>query len=48
LSGHALLQGASQGIEPAVKKGSLGHLIGRTKGGMNTKLHAIADANGTR
>ena len=22
------------------------HLIGRTKGGMNTKLHAVADANG--
>ncbi len=29
----------------AVKKG-LGRLIGRTKGGMNTKLHAVADANG--
>ncbi len=29
----------------AVKKGGLGRLIGRTKGGMNTKLHAIADAN---
>ncbi|HEV7416774.1 MAG TPA: IS5 family transposase, partial [Tianweitania sediminis] len=24
----------------------LGRLIGRTKGGMNTKLHAVADANG--
>ncbi|MBW6524631.1 IS5 family transposase [Sphingomonas sp. RHCKR47] len=29
-----------------VKKGNLGRLIGRTKGGMNTKLHAVADANG--
>ena len=29
-----------------VKKGDLGRLIGRTKGGMNTKLHAVADANG--
>ncbi|WP_310103610.1 IS5 family transposase [Sphingomonas sp. BE138] len=28
------------------KKGGLGRLIGRTKGGMNTKLHAVADANG--
>ena len=27
-------------------KGGLGRLIGRTKGGMNTKLHAVADANG--
>jgi len=24
----------------------LGRLIGRTKGGMNTRLHALADANG--
>ncbi|WP_184027349.1 IS5 family transposase [Sphingomonas yantingensis] len=29
-----------------VKKGNLGRLIGRTKGGMNTKLHAVADENG--
>ena len=29
-----------------VKKGDLGRLIGRTKGGMNTKLHAVTDANG--
>jgi len=28
------------------KRGGLGRLIGRTKGGMNTKLHAISDANG--
>ncbi|MDZ7894502.1 MAG: IS5 family transposase [Sphingobium sp.] len=29
-----------------VKKGNPGRLIGRTKGGMNTKLHAVTDANG--
>uniref|UniRef100_UPI003CF4BF2A IS5 family transposase n=1 Tax=Brevundimonas sp. TWP2-3-4b1 TaxID=2804580 RepID=UPI003CF4BF2A len=29
-----------------VKKGGLGRLIGRTKGGMNTKLFAVTDANG--
>ncbi|WP_408860550.1 MULTISPECIES: IS5 family transposase [Asaia] len=28
------------------KKGDPGHLIGRTKGGMNTKLHAVTDQNG--
>jgi transposase len=27
-------------------KGDFGRMIGRTKGGMNTKLHAFADANG--
>ena len=30
----------------AVKKGGRGRLIGRTKGGMNTKLHAICDSQG--
>ncbi|EAR52144.1 ISSpo7, transposase [Oceanicola granulosus HTCC2516] len=29
-----------------VKKGGRGRLIGRTKGGMNTKLHAISDSQG--
>jgi len=29
-----------------VKKVGLGRLIGRTKGGMNTKFHAVTDANG--
>ncbi|MES3097480.1 IS5 family transposase [Sphingomonas aerolata] len=29
-----------------VKKGALGGLIGRTKGGMNTQLHAVTDAEG--
>ncbi|WP_145206863.1 IS5 family transposase [Sphingobium sp. B2] len=28
------------------KKGGRGRLIGRTKGGMNTKLHVVADAQG--
>ncbi|WP_108885921.1 IS5 family transposase [Pseudoprimorskyibacter insulae] len=28
------------------KKGGRGRLIGRTKGGMNTKLHAVADMKG--
>ena len=28
------------------EKRGLGRLIGRTKGGMNTKLHAVTDANG--
>ncbi|MFA7506598.1 MAG: hypothetical protein WCZ28_18000, partial [Burkholderiaceae bacterium] len=30
----------------AIHKGDLGRLIGRTKGGMNTKLHAVSDADG--
>ncbi len=29
-----------------VKEGGRGRLIGRTKGGMNTKLHAICDSQG--
>jgi len=41
-----LFEGAPHGIEPGGKKGDLGRLIGRTKGGMNTKLHAVTDANG--
>jgi len=28
------------------EKGARGRQIGRTKGGMNTKLHAVADAKG--
>lgn len=27
-------------------RGALGRLIGRTKGGLNTRLHAVNDANG--
>lgn len=41
-----LSQATPHGIEPWGKKGDLGRLIGRTKGGMNTKLHAVTDANG--
>lgn len=37
---------APSGIEPGGEKGEPGRLIGRTKGGMNTKLHAVTDANG--
>ncbi len=29
-----------------VKKGGRGRLIGRAKGGMNTKLHAVCDSQG--
>jgi hypothetical protein len=28
-------------------KGDLGRLIGRTNGSMNTKLHAVSDADGS-
>jgi hypothetical protein len=41
-----LIEGAPHGVEPDGKKWDLGRLIGRTKGGMNTKLHTLADANG--
>ena len=45
-----LSQGAPHGDQPAVEKGGAGdqrdRLIGRTKGGMNTKLHAVTDADG--
>jgi transposase len=41
-----LSQGPPHGIQPCGKKGGAGRLIGRTKGGMNTKLHAVTDANG--
>ena len=33
-------------FKPAVKKGDPGRLIGRPKGGMNTKLHAVTDQHG--
>ena len=43
-------QGPPHGDQPAVEKGGTGdqrgRLIGRTKGGMNTKLHAVTDADG--
>lgn len=45
-----LPEGAPHGDQPAFEKwGSddqRGRLIGRAKGGMNTKLHAVADADG--
>src|SRR3546814_5545642 len=41
-----LFEGPPHGVEPWGKKGGPGRLIGRTKGGMNTKLHAVTDANG--
>ncbi len=43
-------QGTPHGDPPAGEKGGpgdqRGRLIGRTKGGMNTKLHAVTDADG--
>ena len=43
-------EGAPHGFEPAGEKGGSddqrGRLIGRTKGGLNTKLHAVTDAKG--
>jgi transposase len=45
-----LPQGAPHGLKPAGEKGGpddqRGRLIGRTKGGLNTKLHAVTDAKG--
>lgn len=45
-----LSEGAPRGIEPAGEKGGPGDkrggLIGGTKGGQNTKLHAVTDAKG--
>ena len=41
-----LPEGAPGGVQPAGKNGVLGRLVGRTKGGMNTKLHALTDADG--
>lgn len=41
-----LFKSSPHGFKPTVKKGGDGRLIGRTKGGMNTKLHAVTDAQG--
>lgn len=38
-------QGAPHGSQPA-KKGALSRCIGRTKGGLNSKLHAVCDERG--
>ena len=39
-------QSLSHGTEPAGQQWGRGRLIGRTKGGVNTKLHAITRTNG--
>ncbi len=43
-------QGAPHGLQPGPEKGGpndkRGRLIGRTKGGMNSKLHTVTDAPG--
>lgn len=38
-------QGSPDGLQP-LKRGILPRHIGRTKGGLNTKLHAVCDAEG--
>src|SRR6056297_2256058 len=37
---------APHSLKPGAEKGGRGRLIGRTKGGMNSKLHAVTDAAG--
>ena len=37
---------APDGLEPRGAKRGRGRLIGRTKGGLNSKLHVVADAKG--
>ncbi|MGK7729364.1 IS5 family transposase [Marinovum sp. F03] len=39
-------EGSSNGDQHGRQKGGRGRLIGRTKGGMNTKLHVICDSQG--
>ena len=39
------LQGAPNGSQPA-QKGDVPRRIGRTKGGLNSKLHAVCDDKG--
>ena len=41
-----LFESSPHGFKPTVKKGGDGRLIGRAKGGINTKLHAVTDAQG--
>jgi len=45
-NGRDLFESASQGLKLGVEKGGRGRLIGQTKGGMNTKLHAVTDTGG--
>ena len=40
------LRNPPHGDQPAGENGGRGRLIGRTKGGMNTKLHAVTDSAG--
>jgi hypothetical protein len=39
-------QSPSHSVQSCGEKGGRGRLIGRTKGGMNTKLHAVCDSQG--
>ena len=41
-----LPQSPSNGVQSGRHKGGRGRLIGRTKGGLNIKLHAICDSHG--
>jgi transposase len=41
-----LSESTPHGLQAACEKGARGRAIGRTKGGLTTKLHAIADAKG--
>ena len=41
-------QDAPNGLRPGAEKGGRGRRIGRTKGGMNSKVHAVTDALGRR
>lgn len=41
-----LPQSALHSLKPGVKKRGRGRLIGQTKGGMNTKLHAVTNTSG--
>ena len=34
------------GVQPEAKNGGRGRLIGRTRGGLTSKLHAVTDALG--
>lgn|SRR5690554_1454502 len=40
------LENTSNGLKSGTEKGGRGRLIGRTKGGMNSKLHTVTDAVG--
>jgi IS5 family transposase len=42
----APLKRGSKHFPPESKKGGRGRLIGQTKGGMNTKRHAVTEGNG--